>query len=78
MSIPTLLAPLFIVTANALVKHPTGDARAWVGLAAEAFVTYLAMACGLMLFSVLRLNAWQRAHPWAPPSQKEGMDHYLS
>lgn len=32
------------------------------------FWLYLAAAFGLMVFAMLRLNAWQRAHPWTPPA----------
>ena len=71
MSVPVILAPLFIVTINltsTLFKHATTDARAWAVLTAAAFALYLAVAGGLMLLSVLRLNAWRRAHAWAPPT----------
>ena len=31
------------------------------------FGLYLATALGLMVLAMLRLIAWQRAHPWSPP-----------
>ena len=33
-----------------------------------AFGLYLAAAFGLMGLAMLRLNAWQRANPWTPPT----------
>jgi len=45
----------------------TRDAHAWLMATGAAFALYLAIAFGLMLFAVLRLNAWKRAHPWEPP-----------
>jgi hypothetical protein len=32
------------------------------------FGLYLATIAGLLVFAMLRLNAWQRANPWTPPS----------
>ncbi len=70
LSVPAVLAPLFIVSisvATTLFRHGATDARAWAALTATAFAIYLAIAGGLMLVSVLRLNAWRRAHAWTPP-----------
>ncbi len=67
MSVPMILAPLFIFTITALFRHATTDVRAWAVLTATAFAIYLAAAVGLMLFSVLRLHAWRRTHAWTPP-----------
>jgi hypothetical protein len=33
-----------------------------------AFALYLLCAFALMLFAVLRLNGWKRAHPLEPPA----------
>ena len=73
MSVPAILAPLFICTINltaTLFRHAITDARAWAALTATTFAIYLAVAGGLMLFSVLRLNAWRRAHAWTPPTTR--------
>lgn len=32
------------------------------------FCLYLATTGGLMVFVVLRLNAWKQVNPWTPPS----------
>ncbi len=53
-----------------LFKPATRDAHTWVVLAGTALALCLAAALGLMLFAVLRLNAWKRAHPWAPPPRR--------
>ena len=53
-----------------LFKPATRDAHTWVVLVGAALALYLAAALGLMLFAVLRLNAWKRAHPWAPPPRR--------
>jgi len=42
--------------------------RGPVAFVVLAFGAYLAAVFGLMVFAVLRLNAWKRAHPWTPPS----------
>jgi len=71
LSVPVILAPLFIFTINlttTLFRHAITDARAWAVLTATTFALYLAVAGGLMLFSVIRLNAWRRAHAWTPPT----------
>lgn len=71
MSVPVILAPLFIFTINlttVLFRQAITDARAWAILTATAFAIYLAVASGLMLFSVIRLNAWRQAHAWTPPT----------
>ncbi|MGR4862659.1 hypothetical protein [Caulobacter sp. LARHSG274] len=31
-------------------------------------VLYLGTSFALMVFAVLRMNAWKRANPWTPPS----------
>ncbi len=71
MSVPVILAPLFIVTINLttiLFRHAITDARASAVVTATAFAIYLAVAGGLMLFSVVRLNDWRRVHAWTPPT----------
>ena len=71
MSVPTMLAPVFIVATvltTTLFEHGASGARVRAVLAGTAFAGYLVIAIGLMLFSILRLNAWRRAHPWAPPA----------
>ena len=71
LSVPVILAPLFIFTigvTTTLFRHGATDARACAALTATAFAIYLAIAGGLMLVSVLRLNAWRRAHVWTPPT----------
>ena len=50
-----------------LLRPATRNAHAWVLLVGTAFGLYLAIALGLMLFAVLRFNAWKRANPWTPP-----------
>jgi hypothetical protein len=55
-----LLAIAFVV-ACALFKPALRDLETGFGL-------YLATGLGLMVFAVLRLNAWKRANPWTPPS----------
>ena len=55
-----LLALVFVIACT-LFKPALRDVVTGFGL-------YLATALGLMVFSVLRLNAWKRANPWTPPS----------
>lgn len=77
MSVPVILAPLFIATINlttTLFKHAITVPRAWAALTATVFAIYLAAAGGLMLFSVLRLNAWRRTHVWTPPSPRRSRE----
>ena len=62
----SLLVVVFTV-ATTLFEHAAKDARALAVLAGAAFAVYLVATGGLMLFGVLRLNAWKRAHPWTPP-----------
>ncbi len=50
----------------ALIRTETTVTRAWVIIA--VFAVYLVVTLGLMLFAVLRLNAWKKAHPWEPPA----------
>jgi hypothetical protein len=69
ISVVTIFVPA--LTLAAIVFRPaTSDARAWVVLLGAAFALYLATVLGLMLFAVLRLNAWKRAHPWEPPPSR--------
>jgi hypothetical protein len=73
LSVPVILAPLFIFTVSVtttLFRHGATDARAWAALTVAALAIYLAVAGGLMLVSVLRLNAWRRAHAWTPPTTR--------
>ena len=69
LSIVTMLTPVLTV-ATILFRPATRDAHAWVVLVGTAFALYLAAALRLMLFAVLRLNAWKRAHPWEPPPSR--------
>ena len=62
----TLLTPLLTLAAL-LVRPTTREAHARLVPLGAAFALYLVIALGLMLFAVLRLNAWKRAHPWEPP-----------
>jgi hypothetical protein len=69
----SMIAPLlvpFLTWATVLFEHATRDARAFVVLTGAAFALYLATFGGLALVAVVRLNAWKRAHPWAPPSPR--------
>jgi hypothetical protein len=60
-----------VLTGVILLARPTTKvAHTWVLLVGTAFALYVATALSLMLFAVLRLNAWKRAHPWAPPSRR--------
>jgi hypothetical protein len=73
MSVPVILAPLFIFTVNlttALLRYAITGARDSALLDMAAFAIYLALAGGLMLLSVVRLNAWRRAHAWTPPTAR--------
>ena len=69
ISIVMMLTPV-LTLATTLFKPATRDVHAWAVLAGTAFALYIATALGLMLFAVLRLNAWKRAHPWAPPPSR--------
>lgn len=69
ISVVMALTPM-LVLAIAWLRPTTRDARAlhaWLMPVGAAFALYLLIALGLMLFAVLRLNAWKRAHPWQPP-----------
>jgi hypothetical protein len=68
-SVVTVFAPVLSL-ATIVFRPSTSDARAWVVLIGGAFALYLAAALGLMLFAVLKLNAWKRAHPWEPPPSR--------
>jgi hypothetical protein len=61
-------APAFTIAASLIESAAKVDAGALVRLMVAAFALYLVAVGGLMLFGVLRLNAWKRAHPWEPPS----------
>jgi hypothetical protein len=55
----------------AIVFRPAmRDHDAGLVLIGGGFALYLAAALELMLFAVLRLNAWRRAHPWEPPRRR--------
>jgi hypothetical protein len=71
MSIPVILAPLFIFTIITLASRATTGAPAGAALGATVFAIYLAVAGGLMVISFLRLNAWRQAHAWTPPTTGE-------
>ena len=66
IAISTALTPMLSMAAI-LFRPAARDAHAWVMRVGAAFAVYLVIALGLMLFAVLRLNAWKRAHPWEPP-----------
>jgi uncharacterized membrane protein YGL010W len=73
MSVPVILAPLFIFAVNltiTLFRHAMAHARASAMVTATIFAVYLVVAGGLMLFSVIRLNAWRHAHAWTPPTPR--------
>jgi hypothetical protein len=48
-------------------RPAAGDRREWLIMIGVGMALYLAAMLGLMLFAILRLNAWRRAHPWEPP-----------
>jgi hypothetical protein len=82
MSVPVVLAPLFIVTthlATTFFRHYVADARASAVLIAVALPIYLGVAGGLMVLAIVRLRAWKRAHAWTPPtpgrSWRRGLPH---
>lgn len=63
-----LSTPMFALAASWIEKATRGDAAALVRLMGAAMAVYAVTLGGLMLLGVLRLNAWKRAHPWAPPA----------
>jgi hypothetical protein len=66
--ISSVMAITSLLTVAGLLFRPaTSDAHAWLIAIGAAFALYLLIALGMMLFAVLRLNAWKRAHPWEPP-----------
>jgi hypothetical protein len=65
----TMLSPM-LPLAITLSKPVTRDAHAWSIQVGAASALYLMAVLGLMLFAVLRLNAWKRAHPWTPPPSR--------
>jgi hypothetical protein len=72
----TMFVPLFVpllTLAFTMFGHEARDARAFVVLAGAALALYLATGLGLSLIAVLRLNAWKRAHPWAPPPRRSSL-----
>jgi hypothetical protein len=64
--IPLLLP--FFTSVVALIEHAAKGGRATVAWVGGSLAVYLAICLGLAVFGALRLNAWKRAHPWAPPS----------
>jgi hypothetical protein len=62
----TSMLPLAI----ALLKPATRDPHVRLVEVGMAAVLYFVALLGLMLVAVLRLNAWKRAHPWAPPPSR--------
>ena len=62
----TTLTPL-LATAGLLFKPAGRGGHAWIVGVGAGFALYLAIALCLMVIAVLRLKAWKRAHPWAPP-----------
>jgi hypothetical protein len=68
-----VIEPLLMIAFTSFItlfEHPTRDLRTRAELIGAAFALYLVTCVGLMLFATLRLNAWKRAHPWAPPSPR--------
>jgi hypothetical protein len=66
----SLIVPLsacFFVLLPTFLEPMTRDARSFVFLMGGAMALYLALIGGSMVFAMLRLNAWKRAHPWSPP-----------
>jgi hypothetical protein len=63
-------SPMFVFAASWIEHAARGDAGALVRLMGAALVLYVGAIGGLMLAGVLRLRAWKRAHPWAPPSPR--------
>ena len=62
------LSALIFTFAAVRIEHAArGDPGALVRLMGAAVAVYGATVGGLMLLGVVRLNAWKRAHPWAPP-----------
>ena len=53
---------IFIFACPLFKRSPTG--------VEVAFGLYLLLAAGLMIFALLRLNAWKRSHPWTPPPER--------
>lgn len=66
--IVALSGVIFTFAAVRIEHAARGDAGAVVRLMGAAVAVYAAAMGGLMLLGVVRLNAWKRAHPWAPPS----------
>lgn len=62
-----LSAPMFTFAALRIEHAAKGDAGAFVRLMGAALVLYAVALGGLMLFGVIRLDGWKRAHPWEPP-----------
>jgi hypothetical protein len=60
--------PMFTFPVSLIEDATKGDAGALVLLMGAAFALYLVTLGTLTLFAVLRLKAWKRSHPWAPPS----------
>jgi hypothetical protein len=69
VAITSVLAAVtpILTTAILLFRPAARDGHVWLVRMGAAFALYLVVALGLMLFAVLRLNAWKRAHPWEPP-----------
>jgi threonine/homoserine/homoserine lactone efflux protein len=56
----------FFTVALQFIRRPTRVDHGWMILAA-ALLVYMIISIGLMLYALLRLNAWKRANPWSPP-----------
>jgi hypothetical protein len=65
--------PVFASVASLIEGATKGDARALVRLMGGALALYGLTVGGLMLFGVMRLNAWKRAHPWEPPPRSSAV-----
>lgn len=64
-------ATMMFTVITPLIDHATrGDAHALARIMARVFTLYGVACGGLMLFAVLRLRAWKRAHPWEPPPSR--------
>jgi hypothetical protein len=61
------LSACFFALLPTFLEPMARDARSFVFLMGGALALYLAIIGGSMVFAMLRLNAWKRAHPWSPP-----------
>jgi hypothetical protein len=62
------LLAMVVPIACALLSGVRRNLEVAVVLAGVAL--YLVLGAGLLVVTLLRLNAWKRAHPWTPPSRE--------